>query len=327
MYKVLVLGATGFIGGHIAQEALKVGWKVSGLRRNPDSVGQLQNHPIQWIEGNLNDYTSLVKAMTGMDFVFHAGASYPGDGKPGEIDQYIEFASIQMKNVIKATREAKIRRLIYTSSLTTIGKPGPRENRLADETDFYQPGTLPDNAYFEVKSVMENLALEAAGVGYDIVILNPTLVLGPGDIHLSSSEILLMIARGLARAVPPGIVNIIDARDAAEAHIVAARIGKIGQRYILGGDNYPIKQAVEIIGNIAEVKPPLLTLPSSLVDFYIKAGDFIPFIPRAHDHVRAYQHWQGFNTNKAKKELNLKVRFLEETVRDSLKWFNNQGIL
>ena len=98
---------------------------------------------------------------------------------------------------------------------------------------------------------MENLALEAVGVGYNIVILNPTLVLGPGDTHLSSSEILVMIARGMAKAVPPGIVNIIDARDAGEAHIHAARIGKTGQRYILGGDNYPIMDAARILADIA----------------------------------------------------------------------------
>ena len=82
MYKVLVLGATGFIGGHIALKALEVGWKVYGLRRNPESVGQLQNHPVSWIDGDLNDYSSLVEAMRGMDFVFHAGASYPREGDP-----------------------------------------------------------------------------------------------------------------------------------------------------------------------------------------------------------------------------------------------------
>jgi dihydroflavonol-4-reductase len=327
MYNVLVLGATGFIGGHIAQKALEVGWNVSGLRRDPGSVGQLENHPINWIDGNLNDYSSLVKAMSRMEFVFHAGASYPVDGNPGKTPEYVHFASIQMKNVIKATREAKIRRLIYTSSLTTIGIPGLGENRLADERDLYQSGSMPDNAYYEVKSAMENLALEAVGVGYDIVILNPTLVLGPGDVHISSSEILLMIAKGKARAVPPGVVNIIDARDAAAAHVIAARIGKTGQRYILGGDNYSIREAVEIIGGIADVKPPAFTLPSSLIDLYIKAGDSIPFIPPAHDHLRAHKHWQGYNTNKAQKEFNLKVRFLEETARDSIKWFINQGII
>ena len=122
-------------------------------------------------------------------------------------------------------------------------------------------------------------------------------------------------------------INIIDARDAAAAHIIAARIGKTGQRYILGGSNYPIEGAAAIFADIADVKPPLMTLPSWVIDAYIKAGDKLPFIPFVHDHVRAYKHWQGYNIEKAQKELNLKSRFLEETVRDSLKWLRNQGII
>jgi dihydroflavonol-4-reductase len=327
MFNVLVLGATGFIGGHIAKKALEAGWQVFGLRRDPASAGHLQGQTISWIHGNLNDYSSLVKAMSGKDFVFHAAASYPTDHNPENAARFIEAASDQMKLVIKATREAGIKRLIYTSSMTTIGLPPQAEDRLADERDFYQPGTLAGNAYYESKSVMENLALEAARVGYDIVILNPTLVMGPGDTHLSSSEILLMIARGQAKAVPPGVINIIDVRNLASAQINAARSGKSGQRYVLGGDNYPIMDAAGIIAEIADVKPPLFTIPTGLIDLYIKAGDALPFIPYAPYHLRAYNHWQGFNTQKAQNELGLKVRLLEETTRDSLSWFIHQGVL
>ena len=327
MFDVLVLGATGFIGGHIAKKALDVGWRVHGFRRNPDSVGHLQNQEVNWFNGSLEDYRSLLQAMSGMDYVFHAAASYPGACDPALVQERVHTSMDQMKNVIRATREARVKRLIYTSSLTTIGVPPENEGRLADERDFYIPGSLPDNAYHEMKAAMENLALEASGVGYDIVILNPTLVLGPGDVHLSTGEILLMFARGQAKATPPGVLNVIDVRDAAEAHINAARIGKIGQRYILGGSNYPIDEAAAIFAGIADVKPPLMTLPIWLMDAYIKAGDALPFIPIVHDHIRAYKHWQGYNIEKAQKELNLKSRFLEETVRDSLRWFKNQGII
>ena len=174
---------------------------------------------------------------------------------------------------------------------------------------------------------MENLALEACAVGYDIVILNPTLVLGPGDTHLSSSQVLVMIAKGQARIVPPGMVNIIDARDAAQAHVNAARIGRSGERYILGGDNYSVQDAVSIIAEIAAVKPPAFTVPEWLLDLYIRAGDSLPFIPFAPFHLKAYRHWQGYNTGKAQQELQLRTRFLHETTRDSLKWFSDRGVL
>jgi dihydroflavonol-4-reductase len=322
-----VLGATGLIGGHIAKKALEVGWRVHGLRRDPTAVGHLENEAVNWISGDLDDYPSLVNAMSGKDYVFHAAASYPGTGDPNQVQEIVQYSSEQMKRLIRAMRETRIKRLIYTSSLTTIGRPAPDQDRLADESDHYLLGTLPDNSYYESKAVMENLALEASGVGYDIVILNPTLVFGPGDVHLSTGEILLLIAGGKAFAVPPGEINIVDVRDAAEAHINAARIGRTGQRYILGGNNYTISEAARIITEIAGVKPPRLELPSWLIDLYIKLGDALPFIPHPHAHVRAYQYWQGYNTAKARKELDLKSRFLEETVRDSLAWFRARGVI
>lgn len=326
MFNVLVLGATGFIGGHIAKKALDVGWKVYGLRRNSSSAGHLQNRDITWVEGDLDDLSSLKAAMSGMDYVFHAAGYYPTDYDPRNISQQINFAAEQMKNVVRATRESGIKRLIYTSTLSTIGLPPENENRLADERDFYRSGSLPDNGYYEAKSAMENIALEAARVGYHIVVLNPTIVFGPGDVHLGTGEILLMIARGKGRAVPPGMINIIDVRDAAAAHINAARIGKAGERYILGGANYSVPEAVAIIADIAGAKPPLFTLPTWILDFYIRLADFLPFIPHAPYHLTAYQTWQGYNTDKAERELNLQSRFLEETVRDSLRWFSQHKI-
>ena len=327
MFKVLVLGATGFIGGHIVKKAQDVGWQVYGFRRNSSAVGHLSNRNIQWIEGNLDDYPSLKAAMSGMDYIFHAAAYYPSDQDPSHVPLHTNTAAEQMKNVVRAVREAGIKRLIYTSSLTTIGQPPQEEKRLADERDFYQAGSLPDNGYYESKSAMENIALEAAAVGYDIVVLNPTIVFGPGDVHINTGEILVTIAKGKAKAVPTGLINIIDVRDVAAAHINAARIGKTGERYILGGMNYSIPEAAGIIADIANTKPPLFTIPNWVIDFYIQMADRIPFIPYAPYNLRAYQHWQGFNVDKAIRELNLQSRFLEESVRDSLRWFTNQGIL
>ena len=327
MINILVLGAAGFIGGHIAKKAQDVGWKVYGFRRNSSSVGHLQNQDIAWVEGDLDDFSSLKAAMVGMDYVFHAAGYYPTDYDPRKFSQQISFAAEQMKNVVRATREAGVKRLIYTSTMSTIGFPPENENQLADERDFYKPGSLSDNGYYEAKCAMENIALEAARVGYDIVVLNPTVVFGPGDVHHSTGEILLMIAGGKARVVPPGTINIIDVRDAAAAHISAARSGKTGERYILGGANYSIPEAVAIIADIAGTKPPSFTLPSWVLNFYIRLADFLPFIPYAPFHLRANKHWQGYNMDKAVRELNLQSRFLEETVRDSLRWFSHRGIL
>jgi dihydroflavonol-4-reductase len=326
MYNVLVLGATGFIGGHIAKKAQDVGWKVHGFRRNPSASGHLQNQGITWIEGDLKDPSSLRAAMSGMDFVFHA-AGYVPPLDPREIETYKQIAAEQMENVTSAARIAGIRRLIYTSSLTTIGIPPSNQDRPADERDIYQTGTYPNNGYYEVKSVMENIALQKAADGDEIVVMNPTTVFGPGDTKLSTGLILVLIAQGKALAVPPGMINIIDVRDVAQAHINAARTGKKGERYILGGDNYSLMEAVSIIANLAGVRPPLFTISPWIIDQYIKLSDRLPFLPYPQNHLRAYRDWQPYNISKAVNELGLQSRFLEETIRDSLRWFTNQGVL
>ena len=327
MVKILVLGATGFIGGHITKETHQVGWEVHGFRRDPQSQGQLSDLPIHWHDGTLEDYASLLEAMRGMDYVFHAAASYPGDGNPRHVKDHVQAGMNQMKNVIRAIREARVKRLIYTSSLTTIGAPPDGEQRLADERDFYQQGSLPDNGYHEVKIAMEKMALEAVKDGDDIVILNPALVLGPGDIHLSTGEIVVAIAKGFAIAVPESVVNIIDARDVAAAQVSAARHGRSGERYILGGINYSVMEAAETITKAAGVRPPRFILPNWIIDLYINLADALPFIPYPPDHLRAYKTWQGYNTEKARQELELRSRPLEETALDSINWFKEQGFL
>ena len=127
----LVLGATGFIGGHIAKAALEAGWNVQGFRRDETRTGHLEGLPVNWVQGNLTDTESLLAAMDSVDVVFHAAAFYPKDGNPRKIQEQINYAELETKNVIKAARQTKVKRFIFTSTLTTIGHPQRHENRLA----------------------------------------------------------------------------------------------------------------------------------------------------------------------------------------------------
>lgn len=327
MFEVLVLGATGFIGGHVAKAAESVGWHVRGFRRHPARVGHLTSQNIRWFEGDLEDIDSLDKAMRDVDLVFHAAAYYPQAKDPRSVAGHVERAKKEIDNVLNAAQRANIRRLVYTSSLSTIGKPPADETRLADERDVYQPGTLPDNAYYEVKSVMEKAVLEAALAGLPAVIVNPTTVFGPGDVHLATGRILVAAAKGQLIVSPPGVINVIDVRDVAECQIAAARNGKQGERYILGGYNYPIPEALTLMAETAGSRAPLFTIPPGMIRTVIQLSRALPFLPDLPDHLRAFSYWQGYNTKKAKEELNLSPRLFEETVRDSLKWFQDHGIL
>ena len=229
--------------------------------------------------------------------------------------------------MIESAKQAGIQRLIYTSTLTTIGHPPPGENRLADERDFYIPGTLSKSAYYEAKIVMERAILQAASNGLDTVVLNPTAVLGPGDVYLTMGQLLIAVARGFVIGWLPGDINVVDGRDVGKAHITAVENGLTGERYILGGHNFSIKQALTEAAQVAGVEPPRFEIPLWVLDGLVALGDIFPFIPLPSIHLRAVKLWQGYNSEKAQRELGLSPRPFDETVRDALAWFRSEGML
>ncbi|OGN72524.1 MAG: hypothetical protein A2X25_13985 [Chloroflexi bacterium GWB2_49_20] len=320
----LVLGATGFIGGHIARLALESGYLVRSFRRNPDSTGHIGDIPIQWYNGNLTDFESLLNAMQGVDVVFHAAAFYPTSSKPDEVTNQVAYAVDEIERVLKAARQANIGRFIYTSSLTTVGHPPKGQKRLADENDYYIPGTLGKSAYYESKIAMETRVLEAARAGFPAVVVNPTAVFGPGDVHLTLGKILFAIKHGYAIAWIPATTNVVDVRDVAIGHLFAAQKGRFGERYILGGYNMSIKTIIDIVSCQFKVHPPRFEISIKTIQRLVNLVDHIPFLSTG-NHMRAIPLWQSYNTEKAENELGLTHRPFEQTVQDAMTWFRENG--
>ena len=228
-----VLGATGFIGGQIARAAVARGWQVRGLRRRPHATGAVGDLEVEWVSGDLADPASLVAAMRGCPLVFHAAAYYPHRAR--DVWDTVRHGVTGMRNVLAAASAAGVKRLVYTSALTTVGPPSdPRQ--LAGERDLYTPGSVP-LPYFEVKWAMEMEAARATAQGLPVVTLLPTAVFGPGDVKPTTGVILLMVARGQLPVTVEGTINVVDGRDVAAGHVAAAERGRPGRRYILGGHN------------------------------------------------------------------------------------------
>jgi dihydroflavonol-4-reductase len=316
MTTALILGATGFIGGHIALAAVRAGWEVRGLRRSPGSTGHVGAAPLQWYEGDLDHPDGLGAAFHGADVVFHAAGYYPRSGRnvPGQIAHSVR----QTRDVLSACRRAGSK-LIYTSSLTTIGHPQPPGSRLADERDLYEPGSLPRSAYYECKYAMESEVLRAAG-SLPVVVTNPTAVFGPGDRMGGLASILAAVARGRGLVWIEAEVNLIDVRDVAEAHVRAALAGRPGERTILGGHNLSVRELITLAARLAGAPPPRFRLPLAWIDFAVWLGDRFPPLDVAGNHLRAVRQWQGYDCSKAFRDLDLRPRPLEETIRDSLAW-------
>ncbi|MCS7260812.1 MAG: NAD-dependent epimerase/dehydratase family protein, partial [Anaerolineae bacterium] len=257
-----MIGATGFIGGAIARAAVEHGWQVRGTRRAAQHQGAIADLAAQgqltWCYADLNDPDSLVEAMTGCQVVFHAAGYYPRSSRHATAQ--IALAHTQMENVLQAFRRAKPDLLIYTSSLSTIGRPN-EPGRLADERDVYRLNHLPI-CYFNVKITMETLALSS---GLPVVVLCPTAVFGPGDVKPTSGKLFLMAARGWLFFYPDGVQDVVDVRDVAASHVRAVARGQVGQRYILGGETMTYRQMLTVIARVAGQRPPWLRVPSSVV--------------------------------------------------------------
>lgn len=325
--KALVLGATGFIGGHIAKAALAEGWLVSGLRRDPAFTGHLgESAAVHWFSGDLNDAESLRRAMDGVEILFHAAAYYPRRENNKTMAEHMPAARLEMETVLAAAKASQVRRLVYTSTLTTIGLPPASAGRLADERDIYQLGDFPESVYAETKALIEQLAL-AANNGLEVVVTNPTAVFGPGDVHKTLGGLLILVARGYGLVWLPVPVNAVDVRDVAAAHIAAAKHGRSGERYILGGHNMSVRAALIVAAKAAGKRPPLFAFPFWAIKPVVWLADRFPSLPLPANHLRSVKRWQAYNTAKAERELGLSNRPFEETVLDALAWFKENGAL
>jgi dihydroflavonol-4-reductase len=327
--RVLVLGATGFIGGQIARTLLERGYAVRALRRSSSSTLAINELPIEFAYGDLRDRSALLAAMRGVEAVFHAAGYYPHNSLAPR--RALRLASSGMRSVLECARVADVGRIVYTSSLSTIGPPGAGRT-LADERDYYLPGSVAD-PYFEAKWAMEAEVYRAAVAGQDVVALCPTVVFGPGDVKPTTGTVLLALARGLLPAYVEGRTNIVDVRDVAQAHVVALERGRSGERYILGGHNTTIGATLTLAARLAGTPAPRARLPAVLALLGGKLAELAmlaipgqPFLP-FHETIQMIRHGRHYDCAKAQHELGLAGRPIEQTLRDSLAWFQEHGYL
>jgi dihydroflavonol-4-reductase len=327
MTTALILGSTGCIGNNIVRACLDAGWQVRAFHRATSKTWMLDGLDVEHATGDLHDPDSLVAAMRGCDVVFHAAAYYPRHSL--DMAGSLREAVSGMRNVLGAAAEAQVGRLVYTSSLTTIGPPS-EPGRLSDERDFYLPGST-GSAYFETKWAMEAEAWRAVAEGLPLVIVNPTAVFGPWDVKPATGEILLNVAQGHLPVWLDLDVNVVDARDVGRGQLLAAQQGRVGQRYILGGENVPLREGLTVAAQEAGVAPPRWRAPLALLGAVVKVGEAAGHLPLVRplplEHFKTLREWRALNIAKARTELGFETRPFVETVRDTLAWFREHGYL
>lgn len=327
--RTLVLGATGQLGSNLVRALLARGDQVRTLVRPSSAARTLEGLSIERVAGDLTDGGSLVRACEGIQILYHCAGYYPPHSIPA--DEATARALVETRNVLDAARRASVGRLVFASTLTTIGSPSD-PTKLADETCPFRTRYLK-NPYLMAKVAMEDTVLAATKSGLPAVVVNPTAFFGPYDSKPTSGTQILMIARRLMPVYVQGSVNVIDVRDVAVGMIRAAERGRIGERYILGNWNTTQKELNELIARLAGVMAPLAPVPFPLARLGAKVQDWaFRTVLRKPSPVPAFflemlKHMQHYDCAKAIRELDYPRSPVEQAIRDALGWFRANGYL
>lgn len=322
---VLVTGATGFVGAALCRALCTEGLKVRAFHRNTSSLAPLLDLPVERAVGDILDPESLARAMTGVSWVFHTAAQSDYWRQP---ERVWRSAVDGTRHVIEAARAAGVERVIHTSSLAALGLPARGE--ILDER---HPFNLPPHGfpYGHAKHQAEQQALAAAEGDLDLVIVNPSVVLGAGDVHQISGSMVVEAARGVGFVYTDGGVNLVHITDVVDGHIAAAHRGRAGERYILGGENLTHRQIFTILAEIVGRRPPWLRVPGWAVPptavFIDLIGRFVR-LPLNGDQLRMSGYELFCDTTKARVELGLSTpRLFRQAAQEAFDWYRTEGVI
>lgn len=326
--RALVTGATGFVGSAIARALCKAGWQVRALARPGSDRRNLVQLPVEIAIGDLTDSASLDQAVRDCQAVFHAAADYRfGVADPKALYRTNVEGT---RNLLNAARSAAVARIVYTSSVATVGLPADRS-----------PGTegtpveLADmiGHYKRSKFLAEELVRDFAKTGVPVVIVNPSTPIGPGDGKPTpTGRMVVDAALGRTPAYVDTGLNIVHVDDVAAGHLHALDRGRVGERYILGGENLTLRDVLAQICRMAGRKPPRIRLPHALLPPLALASETFARMTGGCarvtlESVRMARKPMFFSSEKAVRELGYRWRPPAAAFADALAWFREQGVL
>jgi dihydroflavonol-4-reductase len=327
--KILVTGASGFVGSAVARKLVEAGFSVRALVRGTSPRAHLAGLGLDFFEGDLRDRKSVERAIAGMRYAFHVAADYRLWARdPSEI-----FASNVegTRNLMEEAMRAGVERVIYTSSVATIALR--TDGMAADETSPLREDQ-GIGAYKRSKIAAERL-VEAmvAERGLAAVIVNPSTPIGPGDVRPTpTGRIIIEAAKGRIPAFIDTGLNLVHVDDVASGHLAALRHGKIGERYILGGQDVLFSQMLRDIAGLVGRRPARVRLPWRAlipVAFVAEAVANVtgrePFATL--DGVYMAKYRMFFASTKAEQELGYRSRRYTEGIDDAVRWFRDAGYL
>jgi nucleoside-diphosphate-sugar epimerase len=327
--RVFVTGATGFIGTRLVNELVRRGHAVQGLTRANSNRKGLEDPRIRLVMGDILDRDSLLRGMEGCTQVYHLAAYAKNWAR--ERDVFFQYNVTGTENVFEAARQAGVGRIVFTSTIVTFGPTPP--GVVADETlSRITPHCYTE--YEESKVVAEKMAVELAQAGRPIVIVNPTRVYGPGKLTEGNSvtQMIDLYTRGrlpllLNRGVDVGNYVLVD--DLVQGYVLAMEKGKVGEKYILGGENASLARFFELVDEISGRKRRLFNLPPAVALFYSRIerwkAQTLGFYPKVTPGwVETFLQDWTYQCGKAERELGYRITPLREGIRQTCQWLKEQ---
>ena len=327
-----VTGATGFLGSHVARVLAEQGADLRLLVRASSDLRNIEGLNADRVIGDLRDGPSISKALSGCDVVFHVAADYRLWVRDPE---QMHWSNVEgTRYLLWAAQKQGVRRVVYTSSVATMGFASGVDSKSGQVADEYSPVGLGDmiGHYKRSKFMAEEIAIEAARSGGDVVIVNPTTPIGERDIKPTPTGRIVVdfLKKKFPAYVETGL-NLVDATECARGHIQALEKGRSGARYILGGENLTLKQILDRLAAITGLKSPTVKLPyafalaTAVVDEMV-TGRLLGREPRATiDAVRMGRKMMFVTSSKAERELGWRTVPVDAALRRSVEWFRANG--
>lgn len=325
MKRVFVTGGTGFVGAHVVRQLVERGDDVCVLVRSSSNLMLIKDLPVKKVIGDLTDLDSLMQPISSVDELYHVAADYRLWARNPR-DIYLNNVG-GTRNILSAALRMEVPKVVYTSSVGCLGLP---KSGIGDENTPVFRNQLVGH-YKKSKYDAEQVALEYADKGLNIVIVNPSTPVGPGDVKPTpTGKIILDYLNGRMCGYVDTGLNLIAVEDVAKGHLLAAEKGKHGEKYILGNRNMTLQEIFSVLANITQRKPPCLRIPywvalSAAGADTAKSRILGVELAIPVEGVLMARKKMFFSSSKALRELELPQSPVEEALERSVRWFRDNG--